>query len=237
MKLLLICLLVTFAACANWAVLVAGSNTYGNYRHQSDVFHSYQQVKKNGIPEDNIIVMAYDDIAESISNPFKGKVFNKPTYAEAGVDVYEGIKIDYTKAEVTPANFLAVLEGDSAATKGKKVLQSTSEDNVFIYFADHGAVGLIAFPTQRLYAKDLIETFAKMTKKKNYNKLVFYLEVTIILFRHANQAQCSRTYPPTPKSTPSQLPTQLNPHGALTVLPMTSSKVNTSNPALEIFSQ
>ena len=25
----------------NWVLLVAGSNTYGNYRHQSDVCHAY----------------------------------------------------------------------------------------------------------------------------------------------------------------------------------------------------
>lgn len=36
----------------HWAVLVAGSNTYGNYRHQADICHSYQIMKKNGIPED-----------------------------------------------------------------------------------------------------------------------------------------------------------------------------------------
>ena len=181
MKVLIICLLATAVLCDNWAVLVAGSNTYSNYRHQSDIFHSYKQLRSNGFPENRIITFAYDDIAESISNPFKGKVFNKPTYQNPGVDVYEGVKIDYSKSEVTPANFLAVLEGDSAATKGKKVLESTSDDNVFIYFADHGAVGLIAFPTQRLYAKDLIATFDKMTKKKNYKKLVFYLEVLFLL--------------------------------------------------------
>ena len=30
------------AAGQNWAVLVAGSNSWGNYRHQADVCHSYQ---------------------------------------------------------------------------------------------------------------------------------------------------------------------------------------------------
>ena len=179
MKVFILCiLLVTLATCDTWAVLVAGSNTYSNYRHQSDVFHSYKQLKDNGFPADRIITFAYDDIAQSISNPFKGKVFNKPTYNNPGVDVYEGIKIDYTKSEVTPTNFLAVLEGNKDAVKGKgtgRVLESTESDNVFIYFADHGAPGLIAFPTLRLYAKDLISTFSKMTEKKNYNKLVFYL--------------------------------------------------------------
>lgn len=49
----------------NWVLLVAGSNEYYNYRHQSDICHAYQIVKRNGIPDENIIVMMYDDIAES----------------------------------------------------------------------------------------------------------------------------------------------------------------------------
>ena len=48
---------------ANWAVLVAGSHEWTNYRHQADVCHSYQILHKNGIPDSNIIVMMYDDLA------------------------------------------------------------------------------------------------------------------------------------------------------------------------------
>ena len=32
---------VSAAASDHWAVLVAGSNTYSNYRHQADVAHAY----------------------------------------------------------------------------------------------------------------------------------------------------------------------------------------------------
>jgi legumain len=73
-------LLISLVACDKWAVLVAGSNTYSNYRHQADVYHSYQILKKNGFPQDRIITFAFDDIANNVKNPFKGKVFNKPTY-------------------------------------------------------------------------------------------------------------------------------------------------------------
>jgi legumain len=45
---------------------------------------------------------------------------------------------------------------------------------VFIFFSDHGAPGLIAFPSQYLYADELIQTFAKISGR--YGKLVFYLE-------------------------------------------------------------
>jgi legumain len=49
----------------HWAILVAGSNGWYNYRHQADVCHAYQILHKNGIPDSNIIVMMYDDIANN----------------------------------------------------------------------------------------------------------------------------------------------------------------------------
>ncbi len=49
----------------NWSVLVAGSNGWYNYRHQSDVCHAYQILHKNGIPDSNIVVMMYDDLAKN----------------------------------------------------------------------------------------------------------------------------------------------------------------------------
>ena len=55
----------------NWAVLVAGSSGYYNYRHQTDICHAYQILIKNGLNPDNIIVFSYDDVAISSNNPFK----------------------------------------------------------------------------------------------------------------------------------------------------------------------
>ncbi len=111
-KFLLLAVLFTSISCVNWAVLVAGSNTYANYRHQSDVFHAYALLRKHNFSADNIITLAYDDIAKNVKNPFKGKVFNKPTYKLPGEDVYSGVKIDYDGKSVTPAIFQAVLEGN-----------------------------------------------------------------------------------------------------------------------------
>uniref|UniRef100_A0A3B3SWS0 Legumain n=1 Tax=Paramormyrops kingsleyae TaxID=1676925 RepID=A0A3B3SWS0_9TELE len=54
---------------------------------------------------------------------------------------------------VTPANFLAVLTGDAAKVTGGsgKVLKSGPNDHVFVYFTDHGAPGLLAFPSDDYY--------------------------------------------------------------------------------------
>lgn len=177
MKFLLSLVSVTLASAAEWAVLVAGSNTYSNYRHQADIAHAYKVVKDFGIPDERIITMIYDDLAQDRENPFKGQIFNKPTaVGEAGVDVYAGLKIDYRGKDVNSKNFLAVLTGDSATTAGKPVLKSTGEDNVFINFDDHGGVGLICFPTENLSSKQLNDALKTMHTKNMFKKLVFYLE-------------------------------------------------------------
>jgi len=162
---------------ADWAVIVAGSSTYDNYRHQADACHAYQIVHKNGIPAQNIITFMYDDIASDPSNPFPGQIFNKPTAAGVpGVDVYKNVQKDYTGASVTPEIFLAVITGNSSYPGVTKVLQSTSSDRVFIFFTDHGGAGLIAFPSEYLYATDLINALKTMHTNNMYSKLVFYIE-------------------------------------------------------------
>lgn len=134
-------------------------------------------MKNNGIPEDQIIHLAYDDIANSSSNKFPGKIFNKPTAAGTpGVDVYEGCKIDYKGKEATAANLMAVLKGDAANASGP-VLKSDENSKVFFYFADHGAVGLVAMPVGGyVYADKLNETFEFMHENKMFKEMTVYME-------------------------------------------------------------
>lgn len=113
----------------------------------------------------------YDDIAHNSQNPFPGQIYNHPN----GRDVYAGVKIDYRGKDVTPEKFLAVLTGD-AETAGGKVLTTDSETKLFINFSDHGAAGLIAFPSEYLYADQLQAAIDTMVEKKMFSELTFYLE-------------------------------------------------------------
>lgn len=164
--------LIGVAEAGNWAVIAAGSNGYYNYRHQADACHAYQVMRSKGIPEDNIILMMYDDIANHTDNPFPGKLYNKPDPRGPGKDVYAGCKIDYSGDDVNPETFTNVLLGNGTG----KVLKSTEEDSVFVYFVDHGAPGLIMFPDSELHVKDLQKTLKSMHTHKMFKKLVFYLE-------------------------------------------------------------
>jgi len=159
----------------HWALLVAGSYTYGNYRHQADVCHAYQILHKHGIPDEQIVVMMYDDIAYNEQNPTQGIIINKPN----GSDVYHGVPKDYTKKDVTPENFLKILKGDKEGMRGigsGKVIESGPNDYVFVNFVDHGAPGLVAFPSGELMANKLINAINYMHENKKYQQVVFYIE-------------------------------------------------------------
>ncbi|KAJ1264391.1 hypothetical protein BS78_09G259700 [Paspalum vaginatum] len=159
-----------------WAVLLAGSNGYYNYRHQADVCHSYQIMKKGGLKDDNIIVFMYDDIASSPDNPRPGVIINHP----AGADVYAGVPKDYTGADVNVNNFLAVLLGNRSALTGGgsgKVVASGPSDHVFVYYSDHGGPGVLGMPSDEyLYAKDLVQALKTKHAAGGYRSLAFYLE-------------------------------------------------------------
>lgn len=161
------------ATAANWAVITAGSKGWYNYRHQADACHAYQVMKANGVPDANIITMMYDDIANNRANPFPGQLFNRPDEDGPGTDVYAGCRIDHAGEAVTPERFLAVLAGDASAGK---VLKSTAEDNVFVFFSDHGAPGLMQFPNDVLHVQDLQQSLQAAHLAGRFKKLVFYLE-------------------------------------------------------------
>ncbi|KAF0043921.1 hypothetical protein F2P81_003079 [Scophthalmus maximus] len=116
----------------HWAVIVAGSNGWYNYRHQADACHAYQIVHNNGIPDEQIVVMMYDDLAQNEENPTPGLLINRPN----GTDVYKGVPKDYTGDDVTPENFLAVLKGDSSKIKVYATTASNSHESSYACYYD-----------------------------------------------------------------------------------------------------
>ncbi|XP_061341865.1 vacuolar-processing enzyme-like [Gastrolobium bilobum] len=158
-----------------WAILVAGSNEYENYRHQADVCHAYQILKEGGLRDENIIVFMYDDIAFNPQNPRPGIIINKPN----GPNVYDAVPKDYTGEDVHADNFFAVLSGNRSAVTGGsgKVLESGPNDIIFIYYVDHGSAGVVGMPNPpAIVAKDLVDALKKKYASKSYKKMVIYME-------------------------------------------------------------
>nr|XP_012568856.1 vacuolar-processing enzyme-like isoform X2 [Cicer arietinum] len=153
-----------------WALLVAGSNGYANYRHQADICHAYQILKKGGLKDENIIVMMYNDIAYNEENPMPGIIYNNPN----GPDVYFGVPHDFTYINVNANNFYAVLSGNKSALTGVdhvKVLNTKSNDTIFIYMSGH------AMPDSgQIWGDDLVNALKKKHDALAYKKMVIYIE-------------------------------------------------------------
>ena len=167
----------------HWAVIMAGSNTYWNYRHQADSHHAVKLLMNQGIPRDQIIHLAYDDVAYNSMNPFQGQLFNVPITDDVSeatlyeANVYDADYVDYTGAETNKSNFFKVLLGDTSASG--PVLKSDENSRVFVYFVDHGGAGLICTPQSSsdwIYADELDATLLLMKDRGMFKELVFYLE-------------------------------------------------------------
>ncbi|KAM6562827.1 hypothetical protein CsatB_022825 [Cannabis sativa] len=149
-----------------WAVLVAGSSGWQNYRHQANVCHAYQIVKKAGLKDENIIVFMYDDIAFNPNNPKPGVIINRPN----GPDVYHGVPKDYTGDNATPENLYAVILGNRTALSGGsgKVVNSGPDDYIFIYYTDHGGPGVVACDSGSMFEGLLAENISIYATTSTY---------------------------------------------------------------------
>lgn len=162
----------------NYAILVAFTNTWTNYRHQSDIYRAYNILSNNGINKNNIITFAYDDLAYHASNKFQGKIFNKPTNSLTD-DVYEKVKnnIDYKGNNVSVTSILNSISGEKSLFFPAKVLESNENDNVFIFISGHGGVGFLKMHDgSKLYADSLNKAIREAYNKKLFSKMIIYVE-------------------------------------------------------------
>ncbi|XP_064081874.1 legumain-like [Macrobrachium nipponense] len=150
-----------------WAVLVAGTEEWDEYRFEADICHAYQILSANGLPDDHIVVMMFDNIAGNMVNPFPGKIFNNPT----GDDVYAGVPKDYTGLQVNPENFFKVLRGDAEGLEGigsGKVINSGPNDRVFVSIEGFGETGIFYFPRETMWANDFANIVLEMKQNNRF---------------------------------------------------------------------
>lgn len=118
---------------SHWAVLVQGSTGWENYRHHADVLNIYQLLKRNGWPDDHIILILSDDIAQHANNKYKGEV---RAYAN-GDDLYAGAEIDYSTDTLTVNDIADILTGQRSQHL-PTVLNADGHSNVLVFWSGHG---------------------------------------------------------------------------------------------------
>nr|WP_320161082.1 C13 family peptidase [uncultured Methanoregula sp.] len=155
------------------AVIVGPSRGWTNYRHEADALAVYSLLRQNGVSNDDIILMIYDDIPTVQENPIRGDVHNIPK----GQNIRSGAKVDYIGANVTAATFRDVMTGTRTAST-PVVLESNASTDVFVYIASHGSPGNIVFGTgnSTLTTDDFTILTNSMEKNHQYRQMAFFVD-------------------------------------------------------------
>ena len=70
------------------------------------------------------------------------------------------------------------MKGEQTNAGSGRVLHTGPDDNIFVYYSDHGSPGFLSFPTprDRLYAQQLDAAIMEMHSNHGYKNMVFYVE-------------------------------------------------------------
>ena len=165
-----------------WAVIVATSSGWENYRHQADALAQYRLLRSNGVSDNRIILIVADDIAHNQNNKEPGTVRN----AARGEELYINVQVDYLLNEVNAETLLSILAGQKSASV-PKVVESTSGDNIYVFIVGHGNqngvyLGLNeAIPHTDddfsiLKPADLAKTVSSMSDQERYRRMLIVVE-------------------------------------------------------------
>ena len=156
-----------------WALLVAASSGWVNYRHQADVLQMYQILRQQGYDDDHIVLIMEDDIANNAQNPHKGVVQVRP----GGENVYQNVKVDYHTSELEPQDIQRILCGEKSE-RLPAVIGADSDDNVLLFWSGHGEPNqMVWLDREEGFTQELAQaTFKAMEAGKTYRKFLCLIE-------------------------------------------------------------
>lgn len=156
-----------------WALLVAPSTGWVNYRQQADVLDMYQLLKSHGYDDDHIVLIMEDDLANNPANTEPGCVRVSPD----GPNLYHDVTIDYHPTALEPADIRRILCGE-VSDRLPQVIRSTANDNVFVFWSGHGEYGQMVWCNRSEgFTADLMRATAEALRAKGcYRKMGWFVE-------------------------------------------------------------
>lgn len=138
-----------------WALVVATSRGWENYRHQADALAQYQLLRAGGLADDHIVFVLADDLANNPANTEPGVVRN----VAGGPNLYHDLQIDYRLADLTAGDLMAILSGQRSA-RLPTVIESTAGDDVYVFWVGHGgSMGALVNASNSDFSKEASATF------------------------------------------------------------------------------
>lgn len=155
----------------NYAVIVAASDGWTNYRHQADALAMYHALRAQGFDDDHIILIMEDDIANHNKNLYPGTV----KITSDGENLYKDAEIDYRMSYLYSADLQNILTG-VRTLRTPVVLEATENDNVFLFWSGHGVSNALIYNDNEFTSSEVRQTLEKMSNNGKFRKLFFVME-------------------------------------------------------------
>lgn len=151
-----------------YAVIIAGSAGWNDYRHQADALEMYQLLKSNGLDDDHILLIAEDDIADNEQNPYPGEVY---TSMDKAHNVYRNTTIDYRLSEIGLSDLYDLL-----TDKTGKGISVGPTDNLLIYWCGHGSLDGPVWMDKVVPVGEVAAVLERLANEKRFRKALFAIE-------------------------------------------------------------
>lgn len=169
-----------------WAVVIATSTTWKDYRHQADALAMYQMLRQHGYDDDHIVLIMEDNLANDARNSYPGQIFvdgrafGGTAEDREILDVRKGAKVDYRFSQLQPDDLMDIMTG-RRSDRLPHVITTDSTSNVFVFWSGHGGESegplwgneddWTYFGKQRI--RNIVET---MSANKQYRRMMMALE-------------------------------------------------------------
>ena len=164
---------------STYALLIATSNDWLNYRHQADILKIYKQIKKWGIKDDHIILILENDLIHHASNPYPGFILDAKgdtIFSEKDSGLVE---FDYKTSSIQPKDLEDILSGRESK-RLPHVIKGDSTTNIFVFWSGHGKIGALKWGPDSLDQfftyDDMKSLLDSLSKKHKYRKLLWFAE-------------------------------------------------------------
>ena len=157
-----------------YALLVASSRGWINYRHQADVFRMYRKLKSLGMEAERIILIAENDLMYNFLNPYPGELRDYE-----GNVISDSVQVDYVTSEINPEDIYSILAGKKSK-RLPKVVEGDSATNVFVFWSGHGSPGYLKWAkdsTEAEFTLGMMEDILlKLSEERKHRKMLWLVE-------------------------------------------------------------
>jgi ABC-type branched-subunit amino acid transport system substrate-binding protein len=151
----------------NYALVVAATSGWANYRHQADAFAVYQFLRRNGYDDDHIFLIAENDILYHDKNREPGIVRTST----------EGVNLSPAAEAIDASPSQWGYNDLDRAFYGAESLPTNANDNLLVYWVGHGSEqGLLWHEKSLVPPSYLADLFHRLQAEGRYRKLFVVVE-------------------------------------------------------------